>query len=185
MKISNDRLLEIEEYLTARNILPEVTNPLVVQVFEELILDHPTRTLKKLSRKSRVENISYMLNSIKRDLLKLAYKHNNMSAKGIKAGYVYLITNPAWPEMVKVGSAIDVIDRLNSYQTYSPYRDYKLEKYFLTDNRLQDEKELLSLDPSRTSEWISVPLKSLISEMKLRRDSYRPTIKPEWVAFNK
>ena len=31
----------------------------------------------------------------------------------LKEGYVYVITNPAWPEWVKIGMAIDAEDRLN------------------------------------------------------------------------
>lgn len=44
-----------------------------------------------------------------------------------KAGYVYCITNPAWPGWVKVGKAVQDYKRFNSYQTYSPMRDYVLE----------------------------------------------------------
>lgn len=42
-------------------------------------------------------------------------------------GYIYCITNPAWPGWVKVGKAVQDYKRFNSYQTYSPYRDYVLE----------------------------------------------------------
>jgi len=44
----------------------------------------------------------------------------------IKEGYVYAITNSAWPEWVKIGKALDAEDRLSGYQTSSPMRDYKL-----------------------------------------------------------
>lgn len=44
-----------------------------------------------------------------------------------KAGYVYCISNPAWPGWVKVGKAVQDAKRFNSYQTYSPLRDYVLE----------------------------------------------------------
>ena len=44
----------------------------------------------------------------------------------VKEGYVYAISNPAWPEWVKIGKAIDADDRLSGYQTSSPMRDYKL-----------------------------------------------------------
>ena len=39
---------------------------------------------------------------------------------------MYAISNPAWPEWVKIGKAIDADDRLSGYQTSSPMRDYKL-----------------------------------------------------------
>tara|TARA_R110000803_G_scaffold37410_3_gene80626 strand:+ start:2756 stop:3127 length:372 start_codon:yes stop_codon:yes gene_type:complete len=48
----------------------------------------------------------------------------SMSEDGIQAGSVYVITNKAWPEWVKIGRAIDAEDRLRSYQTGSPLRDY-------------------------------------------------------------
>ena len=47
--------------------------------------------------------------------------------KDIKEGNVYLISNPAWNGWLKVGRAMSVADRLNAFQTASPYRDYKIE----------------------------------------------------------
>ena len=48
----------------------------------------------------------------------------DMTEDGAQEGYVYVITNKAWPEWVKIGRAIDANDRLRSYQTNSPLRDY-------------------------------------------------------------
>ena len=59
----------------------------------------------------------------------------------IKEGYVYAITNPAWPEWVKIGMAIDANDRCNGYQTSSPFRDYKVEHVVATKNRRAAEAE--------------------------------------------
>ena len=56
-------------------------------------------------------------------------------------GYVYIITNPAWPEWVKIGMAIDADDRCNGYQTSSPFRDYKIEHVVVTNNRRAAEAE--------------------------------------------
>jgi|TARA_R110002167_G_scaffold58938_2_gene166923 hypothetical protein len=47
-----------------------------------------------------------------------------MAEEEVQAGYVYVITNKAWPDWVKIGRAIDAKDRLRSYQTGSPLRDY-------------------------------------------------------------
>ena len=41
-------------------------------------------------------------------------------------GQVYVIVNPNFSEWVKVGMAVDAADRLNGYQTSSPFRDYML-----------------------------------------------------------
>ena len=53
-----------------------------------------------------------------------------------KEGEVYVITNKAWDGWVKIGMAVDAEDRLNSYQTSSPHRDYILiHKEFFSDRR--------------------------------------------------
>jgi hypothetical protein len=61
--------------------------------------------------------ISLQYDFVRRDLLKILHKRNGYSATGISAGYVYAIGNSAWKDFVKIGSAIDIDDRLNSYQT--------------------------------------------------------------------
>ena len=59
----------------------------------------------------------------------------------VKHGYVYIITNPAFPDWVKIGMAFDAEDRLSGYQTGSPLRDYELAYYVFTNNRVKSEKE--------------------------------------------
>jgi asparagine N-glycosylation enzyme membrane subunit Stt3 len=77
-----------------------------------------------------------------------------------KDGYVYVISNPAWKGWYKVGMAVDSQDRCGSYQTSSPYRDYRLEfsKYFLNrkvaEEIAHDVIGEISLD--RNGEWFKV-----------------------------
>ena len=59
----------------------------------------------------------------------------------IKEGYVYVITNKAWPDWVKIGMAIDAEDRCNGYQTSSPHRDYILEHSVSSNERRKAEKQ--------------------------------------------
>lgn len=54
-------------------------------------------------------------------------------------GQVYIITNPAWPEWVKIGMAVDAEDRCNGYQTSSPMRDYKVMYAASTKDRRNAE----------------------------------------------
>jgi len=71
-------------------------------------------------------------------------------------GEVYVITNPAWPEWIKVGMAVDSQDRLKNYQTSSPFRDYVLYYSYNTDDRRKAESEAHSkLDQlfERNNEW--------------------------------
>ncbi len=71
-------------------------------------------------------------------------------------GQVYIITNPAWEGWVKVGMAVDAKDRLNSYQTSCPFRDYMLYYSYETKDRRKAESEAHSkLDEKfeRRKEW--------------------------------
>lgn len=79
-----------------------------------------------------------------------AWTHKDLN-KQVK-GYVYAITNPAWPGWVKVGMAVDSNDRLNSYQTSSPFRDFLLLASFKTDNKNRDEKKAHLIFRERCSE---------------------------------
>ena len=77
-----------------------------------------------------------------------------------KEGYVYVISNPAWPEWVKVGMAIDANDRCSSYQTSSPLRDYTLHCAISSEDRRKDEsrahKLLDVISSDRRGEWFKV-----------------------------
>ena len=57
-------------------------------------------------------------------------------------GYVYVIVNDAWPDWVKLGCAKDADDRLSNYQTYSPFRDYRVIAKIACDKRYEKEKEM-------------------------------------------
>ena len=78
----------------------------------------------------------------------------------IKEGYVYVITNPAWPEWVKIGMAIDADDRCNGYQTSSPFRDYILEHVMVTNNRRVSEAkahiEAAKIAEEQRGEWFKL-----------------------------
>jgi len=58
-----------------------------------------------------------------------------------KSGYVYIVTNPAWPGCLKVGHTVDRVTRLSQYMTYDPYGDYRMEFYCRCEDRAAAEKE--------------------------------------------
>jgi len=71
-------------------------------------------------------------------------------------GQVYVVVNPNFPEWVKVGMAIDAEDRLNNYQTSSPFRDYVLNyKWNVSDRRAAESESHTELHKlyERRSEW--------------------------------
>ena len=55
------------------------------------------------------------------------FGHAKLESDTSKEGFIYCITNPAWDGWVKVGKAVEDAKRFNSYQTYSPKRDFVME----------------------------------------------------------
>lgn len=93
-----------------------------------------------------------------------------------KQGQVYIIVNPAFPGWCKVGMAVDAEDRLNQYQTSSPYRDYELIKAYDTDDRREAERaahELLAKAHERKGEWFYIqhPVATEILDGHFNEDS--------------
>lgn len=82
-------------------------------------------------------------------------------------GDVYLITNEAWPDWVKVGKAGDAADRLKGYQTSDPFRAYTLQHSVVTENRhtaeLKAHKALEVLSADRKNEWFKVDLATAVN----------------------
>ena len=68
--------------------------------------------------------------------------------------------NPAYSGWCKVGMAIDAEDRVKQFQTGSPFRDYKLFKFFETGNRRESEKQahyiLQEKIDDRRGEWFHI-----------------------------
>jgi len=71
-------------------------------------------------------------------------------------GDIYVIYNPAYPGWVKVGCALDATDRLNSFQTATPYRNFSLRWSKRTRDKLTTESlchERLAKTYERKGEW--------------------------------
>ena len=89
-------------------------------------------------------------------LAKLYDKQTKDVYDQVKEGSVYVMGNPVWPDWVKVGMAVDAKDRLNSYQTSCPFRDYMLYYSYKAKDRRKAESEAHSkLDEKfeRRKEW--------------------------------
>jgi len=74
--------------------------------------------------------------------LKAEYEVSDRKVSQRKEGYVYVITNPAWPEWVKVGRSVLTERRFNSYQTSSPFRDFELAGDVYFEDAIQAEREV-------------------------------------------
>ena len=84
-------------------------------------------------------------------------------------GEVYIIHNPSFPGWIKVGMAVDSQDRLKTYQTSSPYRDYEVVKSYKVPNRLEAEAkahESLTVEGrGRRGEWFYMGTSVAVAEL--------------------
>ena len=96
----------------------------------------------------------------------------------IKEGYVYVITNPAWPDWVKIGMAIDAQDRCNGYQTSSPHRDYELKYDIETGDRRALEqaahKEARKVASKTKGEWSKLDVETAIEILNNLKEQDEP-----------
>lgn len=60
------------------------------------------------------------------------------------SGIVYLISNPAFDGFLKIGITKDLKSRLSSYQTYDPFKRFKVEHYRVVADARKEEKLYLS-----------------------------------------
>jgi hypothetical protein len=91
-------------------------------------------------------------------------------------GYVYILSNPAWEGWYKVGMAADINDRVSSFQTSSPLRDYKLEhSVFVTDRKKTEAKvhsALSKIADEKTNEWFNLALPVIIEILNTYKDQH-------------
>lgn len=95
-----------------------------------------------------------------------AWNNKELEKKTV-VGYVYAIGNAAWPAWVKIGKAVDAMDRLNSFQTSSPHRDYFLihSRYFEDRNRAESiaHETLINEHRHKSGEWFLITHKHAIA----------------------
>lgn len=75
-----------------------------------------------------------------------------------RAGFVYIVSNPAWPGYVKIGHAFDPADRLASFNCGDPHRAYRVEHTRYFDDRMKAEAWMhADLAPRRAyGEWFVI-----------------------------
>jgi len=81
----------------------------------------------------------------------------------IAEGFVYLISNLAFPGWVKAGMTIDYENRLSQYNIYDPTCGFKMHIVKWSSNRRGKEQELLNhlsdKSLSRKGEWFKIDIK--------------------------
>ena len=82
--------------------------------------------------------------------------------KRCKEGFVYIISNKNFPNFYKIGVTTDIKNRLRTYQTSSPFRDYKIEYYifhpdcYKAEKMIEEQMKYFAL--SRKNEWYEINL---------------------------
>lgn len=95
----------------------------------------------------------------------------------MKSGYLYIVTNEAFPGFVKVGCTDDLQSRLRAYQTSDPKRAYKLvfniahPDCFAAEKRIQESMRHFAF--SQKNEWYEIPLHMAISRLEEEVDDYQ------------
>lgn len=126
------------------------------------------RKLKSKPKVIRITDSDPILNEVRlRHKAQLGTLVNKTTR--LKEGFLYIITNPAWPDAVKIGCAIDYERRFNCYNIYSPLSDYKLEHTRYFEDRVAAESQLKEMmqDSNISGEWH----RASVEETKLLIDS--------------
>ena len=94
----------------------------------------------------------------------------------MKKGYLYIVTNPAFPKWCKVGITTNLNERLHNYQTGDPHRSYRLV-YFLfhPDYKKAEKKIKEAIKPfalSVKNEWYEIDLEMCKSRLVESVESY-------------
>lgn len=150
-----NKVSEVIKRLILHNKIPssnkfEITEPLlrdyVIYYSELFTTSFGTTTKSNTKFARRLAGLNLLKENISR----------NVKATDILAGQVYLISNPAFKQHYKIGATYDTVKRLAQYQTYSPYRDFKIEKYDFVIDKFKAEKFLLNhpLLNKENGEWV-------------------------------
>lgn len=112
-------------------------------------------SLRFSSSTSGSRRVRNLLNKCLEESLTQLGLFNHINNVPSKIGFFYIISNKNFPNYYKVGHSKDAETRLNQYQTYSPFRDFELEKYLVVlDSKLAESAVLDYFSNSLTNEWL-------------------------------
>lgn len=96
-------------------------------------------------------------------------------ASKVRAGYVYIICNEAFPERLKIGSAVDAESRLGDAQTWDPHRRFHVAHRIFTHDRNRSERRIHHVLRSYRleGEWFAVSLRQAKDALE-REGNVRP-----------
>lgn len=148
--------LKVIEELIRNKCIPTAG---IFQITEQLLSDYiRIYGILNSTKNGKLNNTNYKFarRLAGRTLVKFLSEDRSAKLVDIRSGLVYMISNPAFPARVKIGMTMDVEKRLAQYQTYDPYRSYKIERYnFVLDRRNKEKQILTSPELMREGgEWV-------------------------------
>jgi hypothetical protein len=158
---------EIFNVMMSRGLIPYedqfiITEELLnssVKIGEELFkkIDNKRNNASRIRFHKKIAGLNML--ALNEERAALATNIVTIKNKTVKqnSGFVYLISNSAFPEWIKVGITKNLEKRLSTYQTYDPLRRYIVEKYSFVEDSRYIEKLLLNKYKisTKTGEWIS------------------------------
>lgn len=148
---------------------------------DETLLHDYIETYRRINSMSS-RRFKYLYARKMAGLILMKYKNHHGITNTSREGFVYMITNPAWNEWCKIGITTNMEKRLNSYQTSSPHRDFKICKYEFSTDRRVAERLILSSDEIdiRKSEWVDFKKGSRVFDSLLRDHIPRNSMKVDF-----
>lgn len=93
-------------------------------------------------------------------------KHHKVIQHDGRDRFVYIISHPKFLGWVKLGRAVDPLDRIKQYQTGCPFREYKLEFFMKVKDQRFYEK-YFEEHFEHKNEWFKMEVDSAISILQL------------------
>lgn len=150
--VGNEKTQRIIEAMILAGDIPEndpfeITTDLLNKYYQKFVELYADLANTKCQKKP--SNIRYYKKLAGLTLMKLSL--SRVPLEGVKAaktvklksGILYLISNPVFPDMFKIGITQDLNARLSQYQTYDPYRRFKVAHYKFVDDMRKTEREIL------------------------------------------
>ena len=141
---------EIFYEMTERGIIPKEGIFAITDFMKEEYIDLYKKYSSTGGNTKTRANKNYALKLAGISLLKLNKKREEVeiviskkSRLKTKSGIIYLISNPSFDGYLKIGITKNLVARLNSYQTYDPFRQFKVEHYRVVEDASKEEKTYL------------------------------------------